>query len=74
MSGIWAEILDVPRVDRHDNLFLLGGHSLAVLRIRHRLKASTGMDLPVADFFAHPTVAELVGHLAVTPPVEEVPA
>ncbi|MGJ6967050.1 amino acid adenylation domain-containing protein [Streptosporangium sp. G11] len=74
MRGIWAEILDVPRVDRHDNLFLLGGHSLAVLRIRHRIKASTGMDLPVADFFAYPTVAELVGRLAVTPPAEEVPA
>lgn len=64
LSGIWAEILNVPEVRRDDNLFLLGGHSLAVLRIRHRIKESTGADLPVADLFAHPTVAELAGRVA----------
>ncbi|MEV0390666.1 amino acid adenylation domain-containing protein [Nonomuraea sp. NPDC050643] len=74
LSGIWADVLDVPQVNRHDNLFLLGGHSLAVLRIRHRIKESTGVDLPVAAFFAHPTVAELAGHLALVPLAEEVPA
>ncbi|SEH01213.1 amino acid adenylation domain-containing protein [Nonomuraea solani] len=69
LRGIWADVLNVPEVARHDNLFDLGGHSLAVLRIRHRISQSTGVDLPVAVFFSHPTVAELAGHLA-----EEVPA
>jgi amino acid adenylation domain-containing protein len=64
LSGIWAEILNVPEVRRDDNLFLLGGHSLAVLRIRHRIRESIGADLPVADLFAHPTVAELADHVA----------
>ncbi|MFI6502831.1 amino acid adenylation domain-containing protein [Nonomuraea typhae] len=64
LSGIWAEVLDVPEVNRDDNLFLLGGHSLAVLRIRHRIKESIGADLAVADLFAHPTVAELAGRVA----------
>ncbi|MBC3839287.1 non-ribosomal peptide synthetase [Streptacidiphilus sp. 4-A2] len=71
LSGIWAEVLGLPTVDRQDNLFLLGGHSLSILRIRHRIAESVGHDVPVADFFAHPTVAELAARLAAGGPSQE---
>ncbi|MET8233467.1 amino acid adenylation domain-containing protein [Micromonospora sp. NPDC005298] len=31
LAGIWAELLDVPRIGRQDRFFALGGHSLLVV-------------------------------------------
>ncbi|MFG6449808.1 thioesterase domain-containing protein, partial [Roseateles sp. BYS180W] len=33
LAAIWAEVLGIERVGRHDNFFEIGGHSLAALRI-----------------------------------------
>ena len=32
VAAIWAEVLRLDRVGRHDNFFALGGHSLLPLR------------------------------------------
>ncbi|MFD9691735.1 amino acid adenylation domain-containing protein [Kitasatospora sp. NPDC059088] len=64
IAAIWSDVLRRDEVDRDDNLFLLGGHSLTILRLQHRIHDETGVKVPLPAFFAHPTVAALANHLA----------
>jgi amino acid adenylation domain-containing protein len=59
LAKIWREVLDLPEVGVHDNFFDLGGHSLRVTRVRSRLSAELGTDLPLRLFFDHPTLSSL---------------
>jgi acyl carrier protein len=63
VAGIWAEVLKVERVGRHDNFFELGGHSLLVVRVMTRLRQALGVELGIADFFAHPRLSLLAQHI-----------
>lgn len=56
---VFAEVLGLEWVSIDDNLFELGAHSLAILRIRYLLRTRSGHDIPVVDFFAHPSVRSL---------------
>ncbi|PPB81010.1 non-ribosomal peptide synthetase [Mycetohabitans endofungorum] len=56
LAAIWAELLGVERVGRHDSFFVLGGHSLLAVRLMNRVSA-LGADVPLAALFASPTLA-----------------
>jgi acyl-coenzyme A synthetase/AMP-(fatty) acid ligase/aryl carrier-like protein len=58
MAAIWAEVLKLERVGRHDNFFSLGGHSLLAARLIGRMRKS-GLNVDVRNLFKTPTVAEL---------------
>ncbi|MGI5447869.1 amino acid adenylation domain-containing protein [Streptomyces sp. CA-243310] len=58
---VWASVLDVPRIGRHDDFFALGGHSLSATRVAARLRQSLGLDLPLHTLFEQRTVAALAG-------------
>ncbi|MER5641423.1 amino acid adenylation domain-containing protein [Kitasatospora sp. NPDC002227] len=66
---IWSEELGAPELGRHENFFLLGGHSLLMLRVRHRVLAELGRELSIPEFFDHPTTAEMAAHLREQPQV-----
>lgn len=59
LAGIWAEVLCVARVGRHDNFFDLGGNSLQIARVHRLLEDRLHTGLSMVDLFAHPTVGTL---------------
>lgn len=55
---VFAPLLGV-RIGNAANFFAAGGTSLQAIRIASRVKAVFGVDVPIADFFADPTVGGL---------------
>jgi amino acid adenylation domain-containing protein len=62
LAAIWAETLRLDQVNRHDDFFRLGGHSLLTLRVVTLLQ-QRGFIITVADIFANPTIASLAAKL-----------
>ncbi|MFE9614016.1 amino acid adenylation domain-containing protein [Streptomyces sp. NPDC006012] len=70
LARIWAEVLGVERVGRHDSFFDLGGHSLLAVRAL-ALAERAGLTVSIAELFARPTVAALAsGSASATDPEE----
>jgi acyl carrier protein len=59
LAALWAELLQVERVGRHDNFFELGGHSLLAVQAVLRMPAELGVEIELADFYRHATIAKL---------------
>lgn len=59
LLGIWKTILKDGNITMDDNFFDLGGDSITSIQIISRL-FSQGYDLGLENFFAHPTIRQLV--------------
>jgi len=71
VARVWAQVLGLSRVGRHDNFFDLGGHSLLAVMLSSALARQLGLRLSVADVFRWPTVAEQAGRPARTEALAE---
>ena len=56
---LWQKVLNVRPVGINDNFFDLGGHSLSGSRLVSLIHKEFKFDLPVSEFFAAPTIAQL---------------
>ncbi|MHC2468239.1 amino acid adenylation domain-containing protein [Bradyrhizobium embrapense] len=62
LAQIWAELLGVERVGRHDHFFALGGHSLLAVQLMERLRRRS-LGVEVRTLFAKPVLADLAASL-----------
>ncbi|MFG3101441.1 amino acid adenylation domain-containing protein [Streptomyces sp. NPDC048182] len=74
MCELIAGILGVPTVGPDDDFFRSGGHSLAAIRLTHRVREAFGADLAIGDVFRTPTAAGLAALLTgARPPARDRP-
>jgi amino acid adenylation domain-containing protein len=59
VAYVWRDVLGVPRVGRKDEFFALGGRSLLLPRVRHRLEQELGVRLPLATLLERTSAAAL---------------
>ncbi|SFW84399.1 non-ribosomal peptide synthetase, partial [Pseudomonas sp. NFACC04-2] len=57
LAQLWAEVLNVERVGRHDHFFELGGHSLLAVSLMERMRQE-GLEADVRTLFEQPTLSE----------------
>ncbi|MEC1797397.1 condensation domain-containing protein, partial [Bacillus mojavensis] len=59
LSQLWEEVLKSGPVGIHDNFFDRGGHSLKATALVSRIAKEFGVQVPLKEVFAHPTVEGL---------------
>ncbi|MER7272767.1 phosphopantetheine-binding protein [Micromonospora carbonacea] len=59
LREIWQDVLKIPDIGLHEDLFDLGGHSLTITRISGRIQQRLGVEVPLDAFFDTPTIAEI---------------
>lgn len=64
LAAIWKELLGLPEINRDDDFFTLGGHSLMALRMFSRINREFDKSLPLATLLQHPTLLALAAVLA----------
>ncbi|HET7462386.1 MAG TPA: amino acid adenylation domain-containing protein [Longimicrobium sp.] len=78
LAEIWAEVLRVERVGRHDDFFDLGGHSLLAVRVISRVRQVLEVDAALRELFDRPVLGDFARALrtaarAELPPIEPAP-
>ncbi|QLY28277.1 amino acid adenylation domain-containing protein [Nocardia huaxiensis] len=56
VARIFGEVLQLDRIGLDDDFFALGGHSLLAVQVINQVQRSWGVELRVAELFAHPRV------------------
>jgi len=63
LARVWSDVLALERVGVHDDFFDLGGHSLQLVLVQHRLQEAIGVEIPIIALFQNITVASLAAYL-----------
>jgi amino acid adenylation domain-containing protein len=59
VAAIWCEVLGLERVGVHDDFYDLGGHSLLLPQVMHRLQRDFQVEVPLRSLAEETTVAGL---------------
>ncbi len=65
LARLWAELLGVEQVGRHDRFFELGGHSLLAVKLIERMR-QVKLHADVGVLFGQPTLASLAAATGVS--------
>jgi amino acid adenylation domain-containing protein len=63
IRAIWLEVLGLGDAGLDDNFFDLGGHSLLIIQVQHKLAGVLQREIPVRVLFQYPTIRSLAKHL-----------
>jgi amino acid adenylation domain-containing protein/non-ribosomal peptide synthase protein (TIGR01720 family) len=64
IAGVWREALGVEEVGVEENFFDLGGHSLLLARVQHRLREVLPREVSIVELFQYPTISALARHVS----------
>ncbi|MCW3610638.1 amino acid adenylation domain-containing protein [Burkholderia cenocepacia] len=67
IAAVWADVLKLDAIEREQDFFAIGGHSLAGMRIVSRLGKTLGRRVSLDMLFRFPTVASLAAALSASP-------
>ncbi|MFS0655356.1 amino acid adenylation domain-containing protein, partial [Bacillus sp. 179-C3.3 HS] len=56
LARIWEDVLEVPRIGRHDHFFECGGHSLRGMKMLNRLYEEMHVEFTLKSLFEFPTL------------------
>ena len=79
LAEIWQRVLGIDKVGINDDFFELGGNSLLGTQLVMEMREAFNKSVPLRDFFATPTIAEvatLLQSIAATentPPIKRIP-
>jgi amino acid adenylation domain-containing protein len=59
LATLWSELLDQERICADEDFFELGGHSLLATRLIYKIRSCFGVEIPIQEIFARPTIAAL---------------
>lgn len=60
---VWKQVLGIESIGILDNIFDIGGHSMAMTLIYNKLKERIGLSLTLAEMYEYPTVSALAAKL-----------
>ncbi|MDZ8261463.1 non-ribosomal peptide synthetase [Nostoc sp. ChiQUE01b] len=63
IAQAWQEVLHLEKVGINDNFFDLGGHSLLIVELNHKLKKDLSKDISIVEIFQNPTINLLAEYL-----------
>ncbi|QYN39145.1 non-ribosomal peptide synthase/polyketide synthase [Pseudonocardia sp. DSM 110487] len=66
LCAVFTEVLGVDGIGRDDDFFVLGGHSLLLVKLATALRRDLGVDVAVHELMATPTVSALARRIAGT--------
>lgn len=59
LARLWAKVIAVDGIGRHDRFFEIGGHSLKAAKLGSMLYEQFGVDLPLEQLVEHASLAEM---------------
>ena len=59
LTDIWQELLSRKNLNRHDDFFAIGGHSLMAVRLVDKIRQQWGVTLPLSGLFKARTLAAM---------------
>lgn len=63
LASVWRQLLNITNIGVYDNFFNLNGHSLLATQLISRVRKLFAIEIPISQFFAAPTIAELAIHI-----------
>jgi acyl-CoA synthetase (AMP-forming)/AMP-acid ligase II len=63
IASVWRELLKLDQIDIHRSFFELGGQSILLVQVHHRLTQVLSKTLTVVDLLRYPTVSALARFL-----------
>ncbi|NWA25201.1 non-ribosomal peptide synthetase, partial [Pseudomonas gingeri] len=69
LAALWADLLKVERVGRHDHFFELGGHSLLAVSLIERMRQAN-LEADVRVLFGQPTLIQVAASVGITQRME----
>jgi len=61
---VWQEVLGVEQVGIYDNFFEIGGRSLLLVQVYHKLREIFEQDFSPVDLFTYPTISALAKYFS----------